>query len=144
MVSRLSAKAEYRSMTLTTCEMEWFKSLLIKFDFTVQLPMLMHCDNKLPYLLQTILHSMSRTQYIEVDCHYVKNIVMTRTISTLYTPSLDQLTDIFTWGLGLGVFRSLCNKLGMLDIYAPNLKGSVTVSRSLYRSYMDIHLCTHL
>lgn len=48
----------------------------------------------------------------------MKGIIIKGIISTLYTPS-EQLVDIFTKGLGIIVFESLCNKLGMLDIYAP-------------------------
>ena len=42
--------------------------------------------------------------------------------------------DIFTKDLSLGTFKLLCNKLDMLDIYAPasSLRGSIRVDGSLY------------
>ena len=40
-------------------------------------------------------------------------------ISTLYISSTEEFADIFTKGLGVGVFESLCDKLGMMNIYVP-------------------------
>ena len=38
-------------------------------------------------------------------------------ISTPYTQSSEQLTDVITKGLSAGVFGSLYAKLGMIDVY---------------------------
>ena len=54
-----------------------------------------------------------------MDCHYIWDTVLEEIISTSYTPSSEQLANIFIKGLALGVFEVLCNKLGMLDIYVP-------------------------
>ena len=45
-VSRSSAKAEYRAMAHTTCEMMWVKSLLWELRFSVDYPMSIYCDNQ--------------------------------------------------------------------------------------------------
>ena len=45
-VARSNAKAEYRAMTHTSCELMWIKHLLEKLRFVVKLPMTMHCDNQ--------------------------------------------------------------------------------------------------
>ena len=44
---------------------------------------------------------------------------MKKIISTPYNQSSEQLADIFTKGLSVGVFESLCTKLGMIDMYVP-------------------------
>lgn len=116
-MSRSSVEVEYQPMVQTTREMKWLKSLLTEFDFTVQLPMPMHCDNQTVIFIANNPIFNEQTKHIEIHCHYVRDIVMTETISTPYTPSSFQFANIFTMGLAVGVFRSLCNKLGMLDIY---------------------------
>ena len=45
-VARSSAEAEYRAMTLTSCELMWIKHLLEELKFVVMLPMTVHCDNE--------------------------------------------------------------------------------------------------
>ena len=39
-------------------------------------------------------------------------------ISTLFTPSFEELVNMFTKYIPLRVFLCLCNKLGMINIYA--------------------------
>ena len=60
-----------------------------------------------------------RTKHIEVDCHFIRDMVMRKQVVTSYVRSSDQLGDILTKALNKGVFYDLCNKLGMIDIYAP-------------------------
>ncbi|RVW69345.1 DNA-directed RNA polymerase V subunit 1 [Vitis vinifera] len=65
-VARSSAEAEYRAMTLETCELIWLKHLLRKLRFGKDEQMKLICDN------QTALHIASnpvfheRTKHIEV------------------------------------------------------------------------------
>ena len=118
-VSKSSAEAEYKSMTHIACEMMWNKSLLLELGFTIEMPILMHCDNKTTIFIADNPTFHERTKYIEVDYHYVRNMVMKEIISTPYTQSSEQLADIFTNELSVGVFESLCTKLSMIDMYTP-------------------------
>ena len=118
MTSRSSTEAEYRSMTQTACKMMWIKSLLAEFGFGIELSMSMHCDNQAAIFNAKNPTFHERTKHIEVDCHYVKDLVMKEIISAPYTQSSEQFADIFTKGLSVGVFESLCIKLGMIDMYA--------------------------
>ena len=60
-----------------------------------------------------------RTKHIEVDCHFIRDMVIKGIISTLYSQPSNQLADAFAKGLRVGVFENLCTKLGMFDIYTP-------------------------
>jgi len=44
-VPRSSAKAKYRAMPHTACEMAWLKNLLMELGFRQSGPMPNHCDN---------------------------------------------------------------------------------------------------
>ncbi|KAK3004923.1 hypothetical protein RJ639_019693 [Escallonia herrerae] len=45
-ISRSSAKAEYRSMAVTTCELTWLKSFLLSLGVHHDRPMRLSCDNQ--------------------------------------------------------------------------------------------------
>ena len=86
-VSRSSVEVEYRSMAQTTCEMMWIRSLLLEFGFTIEMPIPMHCDNQAAIFITNNSTFHERTKHIEVDCYYVRDIVMKGVISTSYTQS---------------------------------------------------------
>ena len=99
--------------------MMWLRSLLTDLDLPVDILMSMYYAN------QTVIYIVNnptfheRTKHIEVDCHYVREMVIQGIISTLYTKSSDQFADIFTKRLSVGTYEFLCNKLDMIDIYTP-------------------------
>ena len=72
-VSRSSAKAEYRVMAHTVCEIMWLKNLMMEFDFTQPGPMSMHCDNQSENNIVQNLVFHERTKHIEIDCHLVRD-----------------------------------------------------------------------
>ena len=80
-VSRSNAEAEYRSMAQTTCEMMWIRSLLLELGFPIETPMPMNCDNQAVIFIANNPIFHERTKYIEVDCHYVRDMVMKEVIS---------------------------------------------------------------
>jgi hypothetical protein len=51
--------------------------------------------------------------------------VQSEIIKTLFVSSQNQLADILTKALDKGPFEKLPIKLGSIDIYEPNLRGSV-------------------
>ena len=118
-VSRSSVEAEYCAMAHTTCELIWLKALHEDFGITCTDPIPMHCDN------QAAIHIVSnpvfheRTKHIEVDCHFVRNVVTSKKICTPFTPSKDQVADMFTKALKKDDLNRLSDKLHMMDIYAP-------------------------
>ncbi|KAK4386771.1 Retrovirus-related Pol polyprotein from transposon RE2 [Sesamum angolense] len=118
-VARSSAEAEYRVMAHTTSEILWLKNLLKELGFMYDDPVPMHCDNQAAIHIASnpIVHE--RTKHVEVDCHFVREAVMSQKICTPFTPSSEQRADIFTKALGGKQFDVLCNKLGIIDIFAP-------------------------
>jgi hypothetical protein len=64
-------------------------------------------------------------KHIEIDCHFVREKLQAKEIETLFVRSEDQLADIFTKRLEPRPFNENIGKLGLIDIYNPNLRGSV-------------------
>ncbi|KAL0363865.1 UNVERIFIED_CONTAM: Retrovirus-related Pol polyprotein from transposon RE2 [Sesamum angustifolium] len=118
-VARSSAKVEYRAMAHTISEILWLKNLLKELGFMYDDPIPMHCDNQAAIHIASNPIFHERTQHIEVDCHFVREAVMSQKICTPFTPSLEKRADIFTKALGGKQFDVLCNKLGIIDIFAP-------------------------
>ena len=117
-VARSSAEAEYRAMALATCELVWLKQLLQELKFGGGTQMKLICDN------QAALHIASnpvfheRTKHIEVDCHFIREKILSGCMVTSFVNSEGQLADILTKSLRGPRIDFICNKLGAYDLYA--------------------------
>ncbi|KAL0313654.1 UNVERIFIED_CONTAM: Retrovirus-related Pol polyprotein from transposon RE1 [Sesamum calycinum] len=82
-VARSSAEAEYRAMTHTTSEILWLKILLKELGFMYDDPVPMHCDNQAAIHIASNPVFHERTKHIEVDCHFVRETILSQKICTL-------------------------------------------------------------
>ncbi|KAL0337694.1 UNVERIFIED_CONTAM: putative mitochondrial protein [Sesamum calycinum] len=98
-VARSSVEAEYRAMAHTTSEIFWLKNLLKELGFMYDDPVHIHYDNQAAIHIASNPIFYKRTKHIEVDCHFVREAVMSQKICTPFTPS-EQRADIFTKALG--------------------------------------------
>ena len=56
------------------------------------------------------------TKHIEVDCHFIKEKIVSGCMATSFINSNDQL---FTKSLRDPRIKYICDKLGAFDLYAP-------------------------
>ncbi|GJW93299.1 retrovirus-related pol polyprotein from transposon RE2 [Tanacetum coccineum] len=113
-----SLEAEYRAMAQTTCELVWLRNLLGEIGFPQSKPMKIWRDNQAAIYISTNLVFHERTKHIEVDCHFTHEKLEDGTITTPHIRTESQLADVLTKALPRTRINSICNKLGMINIYA--------------------------
>jgi hypothetical protein len=111
-------------MTSTASELTWIKQLLADMSIEMQNSMNMFCDNQAARLIALNLVFHERTKHIEVDCHFIR---FNQKNETPYMKSGEQLADTFIKGLDPSPFEDNSSKLGMSDIYTPNLRGVLKI-----------------
>ena len=113
------SRSEYRAMAQSVCEIMWIHQLLMEVGIETPVPAKLWCDNQatLHIAFNPIFHE--RTKHIEIDCNFVREKIQLSLISTGYVKTGEQLGDIFTNALSGDRVSYLCNKLGMIKIYAP-------------------------
>jgi hypothetical protein len=122
-VSRSSSEAEYRALASGTCELQWLTYLLRDLQVTLTQQPSLYCDS------QSALHIASnpvfheRTKHLDIDCHVVRERLQAGLMKLLPVSGYHQLADIMTKALHPANFHILIVKLGLLDIYRPQLEG---------------------
>ncbi|PKI54545.1 hypothetical protein CRG98_025059 [Punica granatum] len=118
-VSRSSAEAEYRAMAATVSEVIWLRGLLSSFGVTLFGPTQLYCDNQAALHIAANPVFPERTKHIEIDCHFIREHLLSNKIITNHISTRLQSVDLFTKALGRDRFRYLLSKLGIWDPHSP-------------------------
>ncbi|CAM8905574.1 unnamed protein product [Rhodiola kirilowii] len=112
-VSRSSAESEYRSMAAVCCELAWLARLISDMGVKVSSAIHLHCDNKAAIHIahNPVFHE--RTKHVELDCHLVRNHVLSKFVLPLHINTNEQPADIFTKSLTREQLQYLSSKLGV-------------------------------
>ena len=106
-------------MSHTTSEMMWVRPLLHEMRVMVPIPMKIYCDNQSAIFIASNPTFHERTNHIEVNCRFIRDLMIKKQIVTPYVWSEDQLGDILTKPLARSLFSVLCSKLDKFDLYTP-------------------------
>ena len=96
----------------------------------------MYYDNQVVMYIVNNPVFHEQMKYIEVDCHFIRDIVMTHRIISSFVTSSSQLRDIFTKALCRKSF-SMCSKVGMIDILCSSLRGVLEQKQDFLFLYFE-------
>nr|GEV63210.1 ribonuclease H-like domain-containing protein [Tanacetum cinerariifolium] len=91
-ISRSSAEAEYRGVANVVAETCWLRNLLRELHTPLSTTTLVYCDNVSAVYLSSNPVQHQHTKHIEIDIHFVRDLVSTGRIRVLHVPSHYQKT----------------------------------------------------
>jgi hypothetical protein len=116
-VSRSSSEAEYRALAAATCELQWLLYLFKDLHLSCSKSPVLYCDNRSAIYIAANPVFHERTKHLEIDCHLVREKLLSGLMKLLPVPSKHQLADLFTKSLLPQPFTLLLSKLGLLNLY---------------------------
>ncbi|GJY46228.1 ribonuclease H-like domain-containing protein [Tanacetum coccineum] len=104
-ISRSSAEAEYRGVANVVAETAWVRNLLRELHSPLMTATLVDCNNVSVVYMSANPVQHQRTKHIEIDIHFVRDMVTAHHVRVLHVPSRFQYADIFTKGLPSALFE---------------------------------------
>nr|GEY17754.1 ribonuclease H-like domain-containing protein [Tanacetum cinerariifolium] len=117
-VSRSSEEAIYRGISNAVAETAWLRNLLRELHTPLLSATLVYCKNVSAVYLTTNPIQHQRTKHIEIDIHFVRDMVACSQVRILHVPSRYQYADIFTKGLPYALFEEFHTSLCVLPSLA--------------------------
>uniref|UniRef100_A0A2N9GCL0 Integrase catalytic domain-containing protein n=1 Tax=Fagus sylvatica TaxID=28930 RepID=A0A2N9GCL0_FAGSY len=124
-VSRSSCESEYRALALTAAEIVWLTHLLRDLKVSHSQSPLLLCDNKSAIFLSSNPVSHKRAKHVELDYHFLRELVLAGKLRTQYVPSHLQVADIFTKSVSRPLFEFFRSKLHVCSNPTLSLRGGV-------------------
>ncbi|GJZ94536.1 hypothetical protein Tco_0666739 [Tanacetum coccineum] len=119
-ISRSSAEAEYRGVANVVAETAWIRNLLRELHSPLLTATLVYCDNVSVIYMSDKPVQHQRTKHIEIDIHFVRDMVKAGHVRVLHVPSRFQYADIFTKGLPSALFEDFRSSLSAAYVLAFN------------------------
>uniref|UniRef100_M1AVM4 Copia protein n=1 Tax=Solanum tuberosum TaxID=4113 RepID=M1AVM4_SOLTU len=113
--SKSSTKAEYRSMFTGCSEIIWLGRLLSKLDIKIEESTTLYGENTRAIRITINPVHHGNTKHIDVDCYYIRELVVDQIINLKYISSKDQLIDLFTKVMSRSKHNYLLSKLMLCD-----------------------------
>nr|GEU51557.1 ribonuclease H-like domain-containing protein [Tanacetum cinerariifolium] len=111
--STRSAEAEYRGVANVVAETAWIRNLLRELHSPLLTATLVYCDNVSAVYMSANPVQHQRTKHIEIDTHFVRDMVKAGHVRVLRVPSRYQYADIFTKGLPSALFEDFRSSLSV-------------------------------
>ncbi|GKD03878.1 ribonuclease H-like domain-containing protein [Tanacetum coccineum] len=86
-ISRSSAEAEYRGVANVVAETAWIRNLLRELHSPLLTATLVYCDNVSAVYMSANPVQHQRTKHIEIDIHFVRDMVKAGHVRVLHVPS---------------------------------------------------------
>ncbi|GKB49248.1 ribonuclease H-like domain-containing protein [Tanacetum coccineum] len=120
-LSRFSAKAEYRSVANVVAQTAWLRNLLRELHSPLSIATLVYCDNVSAVYMFANPVQHQQTKHIEINIHFVRDMVTDGEVRVLHVPSRYQYADIFTKGQPSVLFEDFRSSLSVRPPPAPTV-----------------------
>ncbi|GJR31989.1 ribonuclease H-like domain-containing protein [Tanacetum coccineum] len=121
-LSRFSVEAEYRGIANVVAKTTWLRNLFRELHSPLSTATLVYCDNVSAVYMSANPVQHQRTKHIEIDIHFVRDMVTTGQVRVLHVPSRFQYADIFTKGLPSTLFEEFRSSLSVRPPPAPTAR----------------------
>ncbi|KAD5317324.1 hypothetical protein E3N88_17270 [Mikania micrantha] len=110
-ISRSSCESEYRAMANTAAEMIWLTHLLTELHALPKDRPTLLCDNRSALFMTQNPVYHKRVKHIELDYHFIRELVSSGKLHTRFIPTKLQVADIFTKSLPRPQFELFLKRL---------------------------------
>nr|GEV66513.1 ribonuclease H-like domain-containing protein [Tanacetum cinerariifolium] len=94
-LSRSSVEAEYHGVANAVAETCWLRNLLRELHTPLSSATMVYCDNVSVVYLSSNPVQHQRISHIEIDIHFVRDLVAAGQVRVLHVPSRYQFADLF-------------------------------------------------
>jgi hypothetical protein len=107
---------EVKYIVVATCctQVLWMIQTLADLEVKYAAPIPIHCDNTSAISVSKNLVFHSKTKYIPIKYHFLRERVTNQIVQVHYIPTIEQIADIFTKPLAKTPFEYLRHKLGVI------------------------------
>ncbi|GKE81298.1 ribonuclease H-like domain-containing protein, partial [Tanacetum coccineum] len=113
MLSRSSNKAEYHGVANVVAETSCLRNLLRELHIPLSSATFTYCDNVNAVYLSCNLVQHQRTKHIEINIHFIQDLVVAGQVCVFHVPSRYQYAYIFTKGLPPALFEEFRSSLSI-------------------------------
>ncbi|GKD91288.1 ribonuclease H-like domain-containing protein [Tanacetum coccineum] len=118
--STSSTEAEYHGVTNAVAETTWLCNMLRDLHIPLLYATLVYCENVNAIYLTAVQHQ--RTKHIQIDIHFVRDMVTRGQVHVLHVPARYQYADIFTKGLQSVLFEEFRTSLSVRPSFAQHAR----------------------
>nr|GEW80451.1 hypothetical protein [Tanacetum cinerariifolium] len=112
---KILERAHMHGVANAVAETFWIRNLLRELHTPLSSATIVYCDNVSVVYLSSNPVQHQRTKHIEIDIHFVRDLVATGQVRVLHIPSRFQYVDIFTKGLPSALFDEFHDSLSQGD-----------------------------
>jgi hypothetical protein len=115
-VAMSSLESEYVAMAEVAKEGIWIQNLLRELSFMENEQLELYCDNQSSMKMAENPVGHHKTKHMNLRHHYIRNQVLKGEVNLVYTPTGEQVADIFTKALGHTKFEYFRSTLGLINL----------------------------
>jgi hypothetical protein len=114
-IAQNTTEAEYMAQVDAANQAVWYRSILSELGYSVDNPILIHCDNKGAVDLALNPITGRRSKHIDIKHHVIHDYIDKGAISLIRTPTAEMVADGFTKSLSRILLHRFNVGMGIID-----------------------------